>query len=211
MENILKERKIEYLYHFTKAINLSSILQHGALLPRSVLEKNQIESSVNDAGRYDGCMDAISMSLSFPNYKTFYRFRQRDKNVDWIVWEIPAQDVLLPEDRYRCAFCWTNAADSEIFRIPIEARRGKAAFLDLFADHPGNPPRESLNIPDCYPTNPQAEILVFGSVPITRAKFYVNDGGLLLEYLDNDQVGYDKKLFSPRSDWQVWRDWKGEC
>lgn len=41
---------------------------------------------------------------------------------------------------------------------------GTDAFLELFDDREGYPKREDLHINDWYPTNPQAEVLVFGTI-----------------------------------------------
>ena len=161
MKQILQQRQIDTLYHFTQAENLQNIFKHG-LLPRNILEKNSIPSHFNDEYRYDNCIDAVCMSIEFPNYKMFYKLRQEDTSVDWVVLKLNAQILC----DYSCAYCWTNAGDTSMYNTPLEERMGTAAFLELFEDRPLFPKRNTLNIPDWFPTNPQAEVLVFGSISI---------------------------------------------
>ncbi|MDO7787242.1 hypothetical protein [Desulforamulus aquiferis] len=52
MKKILKERQIEFLFHFTRAENLVNIFKYG-LLPRSALSANKLDSYFNDDFRYD--------------------------------------------------------------------------------------------------------------------------------------------------------------
>lgn len=168
MERILKQRNIDRLYHFTQAENLSNIFTYG-LLPRKNLEEENIYSCFNDDYRYDDCLDAVCMSIEFPNYKMFYKLRQDDPNVDWAVLRLDAQILC----DFECAYCWTNAGDASMYNIPLRERMGKRAFLGLFEDRPFYPKREELNISDWYPTNPQAEVLVFGVIPVTVFKMYI--------------------------------------
>ena len=161
IEEFCNQRGIERLVHFTQAANLPSILGHG-LLSRDELEKLGIISDVgiNDVERYDCCKNAICMSISFPNYRMFFPIRQ-DNETDWAVIEIDPS-VLWESD---CAFCKTNAADSSVRHIPIENRKAFTSLSALFEDSFGVT-RAELAIPSYYPTNPQAEILVFN--PILR-------------------------------------------
>jgi hypothetical protein len=65
------ERQIEYLVHFTRIENVTSILQYG-LLPRDQLEKILGPLSrqviVNDHQRFDEHQNASCLTISFPNY-----------------------------------------------------------------------------------------------------------------------------------------------
>ncbi len=63
-----------------------------------------------------------------------------------------------------CAFCVSNAASNEVTAIPIQNRKGPAAFNRLFEEFAGKPIRAELGISDDCPTNPQAEVLVFGNI-----------------------------------------------
>lgn len=206
MERILKQRNIDRLYHFTQAENLSNIFTYG-LLPRKNLEEENIYSCFNDDYRYDDCLDAVCMSIEFPNYKMFYKLRQDDPNVDWAVLRLDAQILC----DFECAYCWTNAGDASMYNIPLRERMGKRAFLGLFEDRPFYPKREELNISDWYPTNPQAEVLVFGVIPVTYIQnVYFENRNTLTKYRDiisneiNAQI--NSTVFSYRNDWKYWKN-----
>lgn len=206
MRSFLKERQIDRLYHFTRANNLKNIFRYG-LLPKDELDSRGIENFINDVHRYDNCPNAICTSIEFPNYKMFYRLRCDNPDVDWAVLELNAEIIY----DSKCAFNWTNAGDSKSYNIPLNRRMTQAAFEDLFADRDGYPTREELKIPDRYPTNPQAEILVFGVIPISYIK-KVNfiDKDTYSRYHDiippDINVKINNKLFYPRQDYKFWQD-----
>ena len=98
MKELLKQRRVDYLYHFTRAVNLYNIFEYG-LLPREDLDEEDIESEYNDAYRYDDCLDAVCMSIEFPNYRMFYKLRQDNPDVDLAVLRQDAQIL----HKYECA------------------------------------------------------------------------------------------------------------
>lgn len=205
MRTFLKERNIDTLYHFTRAENLENIIKYG-LLPRSSIDICGIESIYNDDYRYDNCTNALCMSIEFPNYKMFYSLRMKDPDTEWAVIKLSA-DVLLD---FQCAYCWTNAGDSTMYSLPMEERMGKTILESLFRDCEGYPQRNSLGIPSYYPTNPQAEVLVFHSVPIEYIDcIYFENQQTYLKYADvtaNRLDSYvNQRLFSARRDWQFWK------
>ena len=104
------ERGIETLVHFTRFENLESILNKG-LMSRKELEKWDSENQpvFNDSQRLDQCPDSISLSISFPNYKMFFPYRQKN-TAKWAV-ILLKPDILWEMD---CAFCMDNAASSLI-------------------------------------------------------------------------------------------------
>ena len=204
MEQLLNERKIEWLLHFTQAENLSNILKFG-LLPRSVIKNYGIQSSFNDEYRYDNCLNAVCMSIEFPNYKMFYKLRQDNPDIEWVVLLLDAKILC----DFECAFCYTNAGSATMYNIPIEQRMGKEAFLHLFEDCPNGPTRKELNIGDWYPTNPQAEVLVFDSISVDYIlKVYFQEEKTFNKYCGSIpsfiKTGIKKKAFSYRKDWDFW-------
>lgn len=206
MERILKQRQINSLYHFTQAENLLSIFNYG-LLPRKILENKGIHSCFNDDYRFDNCLCAICMSIEFPNYKMFYKLRQKDSAVDWAVLQLNAQILC----DYPCAFCWTNAGDSAMFNTSLGERMSMNAFLELFENRQGYPEREKLKIADWYPTNPQAEVLVFGIIPINYVQnVYFQDEQVFAKYKNGIPscigVRVDDKVFKYRNDWEYWKN-----
>lgn len=205
MENFLKQNRIDWLYHFTRAENLPSILKYG-LLPRETLELSCIDSQFNDNYRYDKCLNAVCMSIEFPNYRMFYKYRKQNPSIDWVVIRLDAQILC----DYECVYCWTNAGSANMYDTSIEERMGKEAFFDLFKDRNGYPQRDELNIPMYYPTNPQAEVLVLGSIPVSYIqKIYVNSTSTLMKYKDivphNIDILIESEAFSYRKDWSFWQ------
>ena len=71
IQQITQARKIPHLVHFTRLENLDSILNHG-LLTRAECAARQIASVNTDTQRLD-YQEAVCVSVSFPNYKMFYR------------------------------------------------------------------------------------------------------------------------------------------
>lgn len=206
MQSILRERNITDLYHFTQIDNLENILRYG-LLPRDCLVENAIDSVFNDDYRLDGCRDAVCTSLEFPNYKMFYTLREEDHNIDWVVIKLDANIICdLP-----CAFCWENAASSSESSKLLSIRNTSEAFLSLFDNKPGYPTRQQCSIPDYYPTNPQAEILVFSEIPLEYfTGVYFNDYPTLIKYRtivpSNIPCKVKTDLFFGRKDWRFWQD-----
>ena len=206
MEKLLKQHQIDSLYHFTQAENLPDIFKHG-LLPRDILDSKKISSYFNDYYRYDNCLNAVCLSIEFPNYKMFYALRQSNPDIDWAVLRLDAHILC----NFTCAYCWTNAGNSEISKIPIEQRKGPDAFLGLFGNQPNYPRREELNIPDYYPTNPQAEVLVFGTIPIKYIhNVYFEKLLVLNKYRavipNSIKAEVFSSVFSCRNDWKFWQN-----
>jgi hypothetical protein len=204
MEQFLKERRIDWLMHFTRVENLPSILMHG-LLPKSNLEFEDIEHFFNDKYRYDNCEDAVCTTIEFPNYKMFYPLR--DSNSEWVVLLLDAK-IMYDLD---CAFCVTNAGTEKIYNTPIIERKGKKALLKLFDELPSGPSRKVLGIADYYPTNPQAEVLVFDCIPIKYIiKVLFENQSVLNKYKNSIPIEIEAKVnsgvFRGRGDWQYWQN-----
>jgi hypothetical protein len=155
MSAFIQSRKIEYLVHFTRVANLPNILTHG-LLGRTTLEESQIDVQVNDSFRFDYLPNGICCSISFPNYRMFYRMRCDNPDDDWAVLRLSAEILRTKQ----CVFCVENAASHEIAHADVVERTGLPALEAMFVDHEGMPSRAALRIPDNYTTNPQAEVLV---------------------------------------------------
>lgn len=203
MKELVKKLDIQLVVHFTRLKNLKSILEHG-LKSRKFLEDNNSDSTFNDQYRYDRCKDAICCSITHPNYKMFYKYRQENPEEEWVVIGIKKR-IIWKND---CAFSVENAASNSVTKIPIDDRKGKKAFKKLFKEDSSRPTREKLGISDSYPTNPQAEILVFDDI---RPKDIFG-----VVFQSNDRVKEYKKLydgyefiandyyFSYRKDYENW-------
>lgn len=151
------ERGIDFLMHFTRASNLDSILARG-LVQRNTLISEGF-NGYNDQFRIDGT-DAVCLSISFPNYKMFYGVQKDHPGETWVILAIH-QQALWDLD---CAFCITNAASNVVRSTPLVQRKGLAAFQAMYDDWPSKS-RAELNIPNNFPTNPQAEVLALQGVP----------------------------------------------
>jgi hypothetical protein len=200
-------RHIDTLVHFTRLENLAGILADG-ILPRSALERQARRFLVNDDIRTDGHKDAVCLSISFPNYKMFYKYRLADQGATWVVVLIRA-DVLWELD---CAFCWANAACAAISRVPLAVLNDLSSLEKMFADQceVSGISRPACAIPDCYPTNPQAEVLTISKVPlsyVTAACFKDHASRSKFQTPHSLRLVIDVKppFFSARSDWQVWK------
>lgn len=199
-----KIRKISRLVHFTNVANLNNIINYG-LLPRTELDRRGISYTYNDKERLDGCSNAISISITSPNYQMFYKLRKESSAV-WAVLILDAEKVLGLD----CAFCKINAAD-KLMRSKkyISRKKDYLSFVGMFYD---KELRKKLGLSECQPTDPQAEILVFDKIPISAIKGIVFDNKRLRQqYADILQSrGIECSLdnnyyFAPRKDWEYWK------
>lgn len=204
MQGAVRRRGVEYILHFTRVENLSSILREG-IVPRRALEMTGRRAVLNDHLRLDGCKDASCFSIGHPNYKMFWSLRSQDSDSEWVVIACGAEILW----RMDCAFCVENAAKNTVTAVPIGARKGVAAFEAMFAQVVDKPTRSELRLADNTPTNPQAEVLVFGTVPpdmilgvLCPSKGMA--GSLSLEY-PGVEFAHVPWVFQPRHDFENWR------
>lgn len=231
----LKKHNVRYLYHFTQSSNLKNISKYG-LLPKTILDDESISFQGNDHDRWDGHPNAISLSISFPNYKMFYRYRTQveNKNVSWAILQLDAEKILC-NPSIECAYYWFNAADARMARIGYKALENNKAFHALFLDrlyvnekgeleylndrrhYCKESGAEAALLPLFYPTNPQAEVLVFsGLSPQFINNIYFQSQKDLDEYrftfphLLKDKIWeskykvYSQFYFKARKDYQYW-------
>lgn len=153
-----QERLIPHLLHFTRLDNLPSILQHGLL---AVSEHGGLRNApvINDELRLDGHLDGTSLSIGFPNYLMFNRYKLLP-NTEWVVLVIDPS-VLWTKD---CGFCQRNAATGLIAGQQLDALRTLAAFQGMFAEIEELGTRQEMRLLSYDPTDPQAEVLVFNQI-----------------------------------------------
>ncbi|MEH6945366.1 DarT ssDNA thymidine ADP-ribosyltransferase family protein, partial [Bacillus sp. JJ722] len=159
----------------------------------------------NDIYRLDGCHKASCFSIEAPNYKMFYKYRRENPEIDWVVLGIK-KDVLWEKD---CAFCIENAASTSITQTSIESRKGIQAFRRLYDEFPNKPNRKILNLPSAVPTNPQAEVLVFGNVEPSYIFSVCFENAFIRDKYkqfvpDTANVEVQNWLFKPRDDYEYW-------
>jgi len=211
IEEAARLRGIKELVHFTRIENLRTIAANG-ILSVAEAQRHGLKPLCNDEKRLDQLPNHISLSVSWTNWQLFYKFRQeRDLSEHYwcvlvvdpsIIWTLP------------CLFAAGNAASSKESRRPLEERKTVQAFERMFADAGGNRAelkRQSLQIPDHFPTNPQAEVLVEQRVPFERVMRIVvfNEEGKcqatkILPTSRHPLLEINRQMFERRSDWQHW-------
>lgn len=216
IKEIVRRRKINYLVHFTRIDNLSSILERG-LVPVSVQQKMKVFSVHNDEQRIDSQLDCTSCSVEFPNYKLFYTFKeQKFPGTSWVVLAID-KDVLFSPSNIMY-YCETNAASVRPRISSAKDLCTAAAFENMFCDSFTTKDkliqRASLQIEDHLTTDPQAEILIsdiidkryiaciYFQTQRDLNKYIAKNGKELLE-----QYNYkvDQNFYNPRKDYVFWQ------
>ena len=213
IQQICKDRGITTLVHFTRIEKLRDILHEGLLDHQSLLKKHGQQFAPNDRKRLDRHKEAICLSISFPNHQLFNKFSRPNEGSppdysQWVVLLLDAK-VLWELD---CAFCQENAASNAVRYISLAERKKpdalKNMFVDVCRDTKGNVyQRQSLQIPDYYPTHPQAEVLVFDRIRteyIKEVHFYNETA--LEQWRYRKSVDYPLKLSVNQQYFQYERD-----
>lgn len=172
----IQNRDIKELIHFTRIENVPSIFQHG-ILSRERLKQKGINAFINDQERFDEYLDASCVSVSFPNWRLFYTFRMQQKQTIWAVLSLDPK-LLLDMNIREMYFFADNAAGKETARC---------AFEEMFGESD-----------EAYPSNEQAEVLVFGDIPTKYIRKvyvkYIDD----VMFLCEAGISMDKIQIAPR-------------
>jgi len=147
---------VPFLIHFTRVVNLPLIMEHG-LYPVSRVDEIGVTPQINDELRLDGHRDGTSLSIAFPNYRMFWKYRQENKGVEWVVLGVDSSVLWLKD----CAFCRHNAADARISCQSTNQLKTPAAFTGMFEEIAGLSTRQEQRLNPSDPTDAQAEVLVF--------------------------------------------------
>lgn len=213
IQKFAQSRSIRGLVHFTQISNLPDISRHG-ILSRHACETLSIDTVANDCERFDKLPDFISLSVSWPNWELFYRFRKNTESGDdqWCVLVLNP-NILWTFD---CIFTAHNAAASTESHRSIDERKGLAAFERLFDDTGGarlGLKRAGLNIPENMPTCHQAEVMVRRCVPWDRVLRIVvissaamHQAKAALPQSAHQMLKINQEPFVPRCDWVKWKD-----
>lgn len=192
----IEEREIERYVHFTNVENLDSILREGLLSIVQLRDKN-IEYKNNDIDRWDDRLDANSLSITFPNYQMFYRYRHNNSDAKWVVISYDAKKVA----KLDCGYFNQNAASKLYMHKKWDEFTSLNAFEMLFEG-------ERENLGSFETTNPQAEVMVRDVIPIEYIKSIAFDDQTLLEEYKKKyphiKMCYDKQYFQPRRDYDRW-------
>lgn len=192
----IDERKIERYVHFTNVLNLDSILEKG-LIPIEQLKEQGIEYISNDRDRWDQRLDANSLSISTPNYQMFYHYKRNAPESKWVVISYYAKMVADMD----CAYFATNAASSLYLERAWKENIYLKSFESMFVG-------QRDNLFSYETTNPQAEVMVKGTIPTNYIEaVFFDDYSLLKKYKEkypHINMVYDKSYFLPRRDFSRW-------
>ena len=206
-------RNIKGLVHFTRIDALSHLPKYG-LLSRLACGALGVPCTENDDERFDHLLDHISLSISWPNWQLFYRFRKSTSTTDeaWCVLVLHP-NVIWTLD---CIFTAENAASSRESHLSIEDRQGVSGFARLFDDSGVaglGLTRTQLGIPDHMPTSHQAEVLARRCVPWNRVlRIVVSTSGAkrracaVLPASAHPLLKVNSDPFDRRCDWRQWLD-----
>ena len=159
VQSIIRDKEIPFLVHFTNLKNLESIFKYG-LVPRDQLLKLNSKSETNDKNRIDGHQDSVSLSIAFPNCLMFYKIWHNSNDQFCLLTLDP--ELLL---KHESAFCKYNAADGAISHQDINTLKSSEALMSMFEELHTQPSREEQNLKSYDPTDVQAEILTFDTIP----------------------------------------------
>lgn len=215
LRSILKERKIDTLIHFTRLENLASILNFGLMARKAIEADTRIgRVRTNQPELPPDWQAMISLNISFPDYRLFYRM-QEQRGYEWIVLAYDAA-LLTQQPFFSFIFPAANLIRTPIFESEIAPElQSVSTFEDLFKDT-DTVRRRILQIPDAYPTHPYSELLVPGTIAneyLKEVHFY-NEYKFDQWYFQNQGLAdiIDKNLwqiglfyFSPRMDYANWR------
>jgi hypothetical protein len=202
VRSFAEDHGIDSLVHFTRADRLPLIIREGVLSNKRL---STLGRTVLDKYRYDGKADHVCLSVSFPNYQMFYSYTQGN-TVEWCVIVLDAR-ILWEQN---CLYYPYNAATSDLAGRPVADFQGVKALRNIYAQIVQGRER-SKSIPPAFPTSPQAEVLVPGSVPassIMSVEFSSSQTKLMYQsLLDSNAIRSVLSLqyFAPRVDWEQWR------
>jgi hypothetical protein len=196
IKTVVEKKAIPYLVHFTQAYNIPNIISNG-LLTRSLLEETGSKFVHNDALRLDGVKNSISLSVGFPNYKMFYKYRCSNPGATWVVLIID-KSVLWENS---CLFCKHNAADKRMIKNTKLELVSTSSFESMYDDMDGIE-RDLASLFTYDPTDPQAEILSLENISYDKINAYIFDSYGAMKEFDHFYPGknsyVDSSFFSSR-------------
>lgn len=218
IKQIVLDRGICQLVHFTHLSNLRSILRLG-IVPRAELERRgDLPCRFNDSTRADRSRDHSCLTITRANYRMLFRYMKQEMGGEdeWcilfikpeVLWELP------------CLFCTTNAARSGALAAARVLGHSAAGLSAMFADPVATPCGLASRIdlfgrsPSAFHTSdPQAEVLVAETIPpryltgaavstqraFDEAAAAVRGAGAHLDLRVNPSA------FKYRCDWRWWK------
>jgi hypothetical protein len=209
--NFFKGREIRSLFHFTHIDNLSTILKHGLLGPKT-LKDLEIPFINTDQYRIDSIENGLSMSVSEPNR---FMLSKKIKNS-----QLGAELVLLEIDpKYLSSLSFlafpTNAASRKIrdYRSLNSRKFNEAIDLELLFNN--SEIRNRFNLAKNIPTDPQSEIMVLEDYPalsIKKIHFQISNNQDTVEKIRNllkEILSFNTILVEQKSKYfdNIWHDY----
>ncbi len=155
------DHAITHVVHFTRVESLRGIICDRQIQSTRALRGRGIRALVNDHWRMDGLLDYVCCSIEYPNVILLDQYRKRHSAQDWVVLSLTPELLEWPSTR----FSPVNAASREDTLSGIEGLEA------MFAPCVGSPGsfqnqrrRGRFHLKNC-PTDPQAEVLIRGSIP----------------------------------------------
>lgn len=161
----LDSRNVASFLHFSPICNLDSILKNG-ICSRAYCDRSGIKYQPTDDTRYDDLKDFISLSISFPNYQMRYKKKQEMKQ-RFIIIEIEPS-IIKKFGVDERLFCDMNASISKKNRPDKIIGHNLKHLKSMFYSE--NIIRKHRELPLYYTTDPQAEVLVKGPIPVEYFK-----------------------------------------
>lgn len=153
---LAEELRVRRLCHFTRLESLRLMIEDGCIKP----SVEPAPDRVNDQDRFDGHLDHVCCSITYPNVYLLTTFAKDDLDA-WCVLLLKRE--LLGEPGVR--FCPVNAATANGQYV----QDGPPGLKALFAEEVrvGNrPSKRAPRQPRSVPTDNQAEVLVPGRVSL---------------------------------------------
>ncbi len=199
--NYLDSRNVTSFFHFSPICNLDSILQNG-ICSRDYCDSCGIKYQHTDVTRYDNLNEFISLSISFPNYKMRY-MKEKEMKQRFIIIEIDPS-IIKKFGVGERLFCNINASSTKIDKVigpNLKHLKSMFACDDI---------RKTRELPLQYTTDPQAEVLLKGPIPIEYIKkiYFDNnrDFSYYFEKYCSPLFAEDRTFFTYRKDYAYYQN-----
>ena len=168
-----QEIGIEYLVHFTRVVNLRSILEHG-IKPRQDLKRESLQFEPNDMKRLDGKTWCTCVSISIPNYKMLTKYHVHGTH-DFVILLLNPQILW----KQRCYFFRANAASSLTRDKDLAQHSFPEAFVEMFEESDRFSLRTDMHRARYETTDPQAEVLVARTIPVDEILYILVEDSIM--------------------------------
>jgi hypothetical protein len=206
IKRVISARKIKHLIHFTRLENVVGIFNHG-LLSRAECQKLNLGSVNSDEFRLDSLETRTCLSISFPNYKMLYSKTNALTSPEYCLLFIRPRVLY----KNHCLFSPGNAASASFKDAALGGGWNGIALEKMFNEIYDI--RSRSGIPDSYPTDPQAEVLLEGRIlPCEIFAIHVRTSSLEEKLVGElkwtpdimNKTWGDAKFFNYREDVRYW-------